>query len=193
MRGLIIPAGSNHQDGSPVSARSADGLIHVVVDTPQGSGNKYKYDEATGLFKLSRMLPNGLHFPCDFGSIPGTIAEDGDALDVVVLSNAALFVGCLLSVKLIGIIRAIQTEAKHRVRNDRLVAVPVTPVNQPAFNEIAEVPRDRIADIEQFFVAYNSAQGRAFRITGRQGATGAERALRRALKAHDLKANRRRQ
>jgi inorganic pyrophosphatase len=183
---------SNHQGGSPVAARSADGLVHVIVDTPQGSGNKYKYDEETGLFKLSRMLPDGLHFPCDFGSIPGTIAEDGDALDVIVLSKAALFVGCLLSVKLIGIIRAIQTEAKRRVRNDRLVAVPVTPVNQPAFNEIAEVPRNRIADIEQFFVAYNSAQGRPFRITGRQAAASAERALRRALKAHDLKANGRR-
>jgi inorganic pyrophosphatase len=193
MRALINPAGGNHQDRAPVSARSADGLVHVVVDTPRGSGNKYKYDEETGLFKLSRMLPDGLHFPCDFGSIPGTIAEDGDALDVIVLSNAAFFVGCLLSVKLIGIIKALQTEARHRVGNDRLVAVPVTPVNQPAFNEIAEVPRNRIVDIEQFFVAYNSAQGRAFRITGRQGAAGAERALRRATKAHDLKANTSRQ
>jgi inorganic pyrophosphatase len=168
-----------------IAPRAAAGLVHVVIDTPQGSRNKYKYDEATGLFKLSRMLPAGMHFPCDFGAIPGTRAEDGDALDVAVLSDAAAFAGCLLTVKLIGIIGAWQREHRRRIKNDRLVAVPVTPVNEAAFHDMADVSADRIEGIEQFFAAYNRAQGREFRLTGRRGPAAAERALRAGIRAHD--------
>jgi inorganic pyrophosphatase len=67
-----------------VPPRSPDGLgVHVIVDTPAGSANKYKFDEELGLFRISRILSSGLVFPYDFGSIPGTRAADGDALDAV--------------------------------------------------------------------------------------------------------------
>jgi hypothetical protein len=72
-------------------------------------------------------------FPFDFGSIPGTRAEDGDALDVMVLTDAPLFVGCLVHVRLIGVIRATQTERRTSIRNDRLVASIETPVNKARF------------------------------------------------------------
>jgi inorganic pyrophosphatase len=167
-----------------IPPRAPGGLVHVVIDTPRGSGNKYKYDNDRGLFKLSRMLPAGLHFPCDFGSIPGTVADDGDALDVVLLSNSASFVGCLMQAKLIGVIGAVQKEGRRRIRNDRLVAVPVTPVNASAYGDLAEVTGNCLEDIEQFFVAYNRAQGREFRLMGRRGPAAAERALGRAIKAY---------
>ena len=51
----------------------ATGLVHVLIDTPRGSRNKIKYDEELGCFRLSRILPPGLCFPYDFGSIPGTL------------------------------------------------------------------------------------------------------------------------
>ena len=97
-------------------------LVRVVIDTPAGSRNKYKFDPELGLFKISRILPVGMSFPFDFGSIPRTEAEDGDALDVLVLSEAPLFVGCLVHVHLIGVIRTTQTERGKSIRNDRLVA-----------------------------------------------------------------------
>ena len=50
---------------------AAGGLVHAIIDTPRGSRSKYKFDKASGLFKLSRILPAGMHFPCDFGFIPG--------------------------------------------------------------------------------------------------------------------------
>ena len=67
------------------------GLVRVIVDTPRGSHNKLKYDEELGCFKLSRILPVGHVFPYDFGSVPGTRAADGDALDVLVLLDAPTF------------------------------------------------------------------------------------------------------
>jgi hypothetical protein len=71
------------------------GLVNVVIDTPRGSANRYKYDEQLDIFKISRVLPAGINFPHDFGSVPGTRAEDGDPLDVLVLLESPSFAGCL--------------------------------------------------------------------------------------------------
>ena len=157
------------------------GLVRVVIDTPGGSRNKYKFDSDLGVFKLSRVLPAGMSFPFDFDSIPGTRAEDGDALDILVLSEAPLFVGCLVHVQLVGIIRAQQTERGTTIRNDRLLGAIETPVNKAALRDISELPKEVLADIEHFFRSYNEAQGRKFAITGRAGAKAAERVLDRAV------------
>jgi inorganic pyrophosphatase len=64
---------------------AASGRLNVVVDTPQGSRNKFKYDEELGYFKVSKALPLGAVFPFDFGFLPSTCGEDGDPLDILVL------------------------------------------------------------------------------------------------------------
>jgi inorganic pyrophosphatase len=137
------------------------GLVNVVIDTPRGSRNKYKVDEELGLFKLSRILPEGHYFPFDFGSIPGTRSEDGDALDVMVLLDEPAFPGCLVQV--------------------RLIAVPVTEVNKPEVRKIEDVDPARLEQLEYFFVSYNLAQGRKFRPGRPQGPKAAGRLLRAAL------------
>jgi inorganic pyrophosphatase len=160
-------------------------LVNVIIDTPAGSRNKYKWDSDSGLFKLSRILPEGLHFPCDFGSIPGTRGEDGDALDVAVLNIAPSFVGCLMTVRPLGVIKAVQWERRRRIQNDRLVAVPVTPVNRPRAHRLSDIDQQRLTDLEQFFSAYNRAQGRRFEIVGRQGRQPALRLIEASIACAD--------
>ena len=159
------------------------GLVRVIIDTPRGSRKKYKFDEQLGLFKLSRVLPAGMSFPFDFGSIPSTRAEDGDALDVLLLNEAPLVVGCLVLVHLIGVIRAKQTEGRQTIRNDRLIGVLETPVNKPAIRDVQELPKSELREIEHFFRSYNEAQGRRFVVTGRGGAKAAQQMLKRAIQA----------
>lgn len=159
------------------------GLVNVVIDTPGGSRNKYKLDDELGVFRISRILPVGMSFPYDFGSVPGTCAEDGDPLDVLVLCPAPTFPGCLVTVRLVGILRAQQIESGKRIRNDRLVGVPVTSVNPAPIHELSEMEREQLHGIEEFFISYNRAQGRSFRITGHLGARAAESALERAIRA----------
>ncbi len=167
-----------------VRARSPGSpLVNVVIDTPRGSGNKFKYDEALGLFRLSRILPAGMHFPYDFGWIPGTRAEDGDPLDVLVLMEAPTFPGCLVTVKLIGVLRATQREKRKVIRNDRLLAVAQTPTNPATIASIEELDRERLRQIGQFFVSYNRVQGREFTLRGHASAAGAERLLAQGLRA----------
>jgi inorganic pyrophosphatase len=77
-----------------------------VIDTPAGSRNKYKYDTGLGASCISRRLPAGLCFPHDFGFIPQTCAEDGDALGVVVLDLEPTFPGCVVTVRPAAVQRA---------------------------------------------------------------------------------------
>jgi inorganic pyrophosphatase len=176
--------------GMSLPPRSEAGLVHVIVDTPKGSGNKYKYDPQLRLFKLSRIMPLGLHFPCDFGSIPGTAAADGDALDVAIFTEHPSFTGCLLSVRLIGVLEAVQTEKRRTIRNDRLVAVPETPVNKPEARRLGDLPKDSMSQLEQFFVGYNRAHGRHFKPLARRGPRHAEQLLRAAIRLHEQHARR---
>ena len=159
-------------------SRAGGALVHVVVDTPKGSPNKYKFDVDLQVFKLSRVLPLGIHFPFDFGFIPSTAAEDGDALDVILIVDAPSFVGCLMSVRLIGVVFAEHREQRRTIRNDRLVAVPVTPVNKPNIRRIDELPAQKLKELESFFINYNKLQGRQFTPLSRRPPQAAERLLR---------------
>ena len=161
-----------------LSAREPDSrLVRVVVDTPKGSRNKYKYDETLGLYRLSKVLPLGLAFPYDFGFIPSTRAEDGDPLDVLLLGEEALFPGCLVTVRLVGVIQAEQTEHGKTFRNDRLIGAVETPVNQPAIQTLEDLRTERLDEIEHFFIAYNHLEGRHFKPIGRHGPAMAEQLL----------------
>ncbi len=157
------------------------GLVNVIIDTPLGSCRKYKFDKGSGLFKLSRVLPDGLHFPCNFGFIPGTIGEDGDALDMAVLGGMSDPVGCLVTVRLLGLLKARQHEAAKSIRNDRYLGVVVTPVNEPLHKNLRDVPRAELEALESFFVVYNQLQGRKFIPERRVGAKAARLALRRGV------------
>src|SRR6266404_1621503 len=84
--------------------------VDIIIDTPKGSRGKYKYDEKAGRFRLNKLLPLGSCFPYNFGYIPETRGEDGDALDVLVLMEEPVFIGCVMPILLIGVLMAEQTE-----------------------------------------------------------------------------------
>ncbi|HEY6825032.1 MAG TPA: inorganic diphosphatase [Steroidobacteraceae bacterium] len=163
---------------------SGSGRVHVVIDTPAGSRNKYKYDQQFASFRVSRILPPGAVFPYDFGSIPGTEAEDGDALDVLVLQLPASFPGCLVTVRLIGVLHAEQRDGSRLIRNDRLIGVVDTPVNPARLQELSALDEEELRAIEHFFKSYNAFQGREFSISSRGGPEEARRALEGAIAAH---------
>lgn len=159
---------------------SESGLLNVVIDTPKGSRNKYKLDEQSGQWRLSKMLPQGMAFPYDFGFIPSTRAEDGDPIDVLLLSDEPSFPGCIVPAKLIGVIEAEQTERGETIRNDRLVAVVETPFNPAEFETLDDVSGQRVDEIEHFFVAYNEVEGKQFKPIARRGPVQAKKILERA-------------
>jgi inorganic pyrophosphatase len=158
------------------------GELNVIVDTPKGSRNKFKFDEATGIFKLGGVLPLGTSFPFDFGYIPSTRAGDGDPLDVLILMDEPAFPGCLVPSKLIGVIEAQQTEAGKTTRNDRLIAVAAGSRNHSHLRFLGDLNTNLVHEVEHFFVSYNEAKGKQFELLGRLGPDRAKLIVRAAQK-----------
>ena len=159
-----------------------DGLYVVVIETPSGSGNKLKFDDELGVYRLDRVLPAGMTFPFDFGFVPQTVAEDGDPLDVIVLLDAPVHPGCVVPARLIGLLQAEQQDGGSGPweRNDRVLAVAGGPKGHSARHTIRDVDAFRLSAIESFFTSYHALDGDRFRVVARTGSRSAEAAIRRA-------------
>lgn len=144
----------------------------AVIETPAGSKVKYSFDRKSGLFAASKLLPVGLAMPLHFGFVPGTCGGDGDPLDLMLLDEAELAVGCLVTVRLLGAIEVEQGEGKSE-RNDRLVA---RLTDSRAFAEVTRLEQlgDAFtAELNRFFETYKELRGQRYDVLG---VGGAERA-----------------
>ncbi len=104
-------------------------LVRMIVEIPKNSANKIEYDGELGVFRLDRALYSPMHYPGDYGFIPGTLAEDGDPLDVLVLVSEPSFTGCLIEVRPIGLLRMVDREEM----DEKVIAVPT---RNPRYDEI---------------------------------------------------------
>ncbi len=147
-----------------------DEELNVIIETPKGSRNKFNYDEDVGLFKLGGVLPAGASFPFDFGFVPSTVGGDGDPLDVLVLMDEPAFAGCLVRVRLVGVVEAEQTERDgETTRNDRLIAVAAESRLHKGVRTLEALGAALLDEIEHFFVSYNDFKGKRFEPLGRFG------------------------
>jgi inorganic pyrophosphatase len=155
----------------------------VIIETPKGSRNKFDYDPDSGLFMLGGLLPEGMMFPFDFGFIPSTLGEDGDPLDILVLMDAPAHVGCLIEVRIIGIIEAEQSEDGKTERNDRLLGVAIHSYDHEDLETIKDVSKTLLDQLEEFFISYNKQRGKKFKVTGTGGPNKAITFLKAGLQA----------
>jgi inorganic pyrophosphatase len=159
-------------------------VCRAIIETPKGCRNKFDYDADSGLFMLGGLLPEGMMFPFDFGFIPSTLGEDGDPLDVMVLMDAPAHVGCLIEVRIIGIIAAEQTANGKTEVNNRLLGVAVHSYNHEDLASINDVSKTLLAQVEEFFVSYNKQRGKKFKVTGTGGPKKAIKFLKSGIQAH---------
>jgi inorganic pyrophosphatase len=152
----------------------------AIIETPKGRRNKFKYEHDSGLFSLSNLLPEGFSFPFDFGFIPSTIAEDGDPLDVIVLMDEPAHVGCLLQVRLIGVVKVVQTEEGKKTENDRLIAVSTRSYQFEGIKSVTELRTSLTEQITEFIGLYNKNSGKDDEVTGTAGPEKALELLERA-------------
>jgi inorganic pyrophosphatase len=155
-------------------------VVRVIIETPKGCRNKYKFDPEIGAFKLSTVLPEGMVFPYDFGFIPGTHAEDGDPIDVLMLMDQPAFPGCVIESRLIGVIEAQQTKDGKSERNDRLIAVAEENHSYSDLTNLNDMNRTLLDEIGQFFANYHQARGSRFKVLDLRGPKQAYRLLRKA-------------
>src|SRR6185369_6067903 len=145
------------------------GTCRAIIETPKGCRNKFDYDPETGLFMLGGLLPEGMMFPYDFGFIPSTLGEDGDPLDILVLMDAPAHVGCLIEVRIVGIITAEQSSDGKKETNDRLLGVAIHSYEHQHLNSIEDISKTLLSQLEEFFISYNKQRGKKFEVTGTGG------------------------
>jgi inorganic pyrophosphatase len=166
---------------SRLPSLDSDGNVRVVVETPRGSRAKIAYDPEIGAFTFSRALPAGIAFPFDFGFVPATRAGDGDPLDALVLHDDAAFPGVVIPCQAVGVIELEQSEAGgKRIRNDRLVMVPIEDEWARTQNGERALTARRKTELEGFFLAASRFEGKRVKILGWRGPKRALRILRRA-------------
>ena len=166
---------------APFDAETDD--LRIVIETPKGSRNKYSYDPECDCLQLSTVLPEGMVFPYDFGFIPSTLGDDGDPLDILILMEAPVVPGCVVTVRLIGGIEAEQKEKDLGwIRNDRLVAVATHAQTYQKAKNFGDLRPHLVDEIIEFFVDYNKLRGRKFKAGKTVGAHKAEVLIKAGMK-----------
>ena len=160
-----------------------DGILQVIIETPKGSRNKYSFDPDQKIFSLKKVLPAGMAFPYDFGFLPRTLADDGDPIDVLLLMDEPAFPGCLISARLIGVIRGEQIDGKKRIRNDRLVAIAEANHMYANVKKLDDLPKHFVKELEDFFVNYHRLEGKRYKLLGCKEAGEAMRLIKQAQRA----------
>jgi inorganic pyrophosphatase len=159
-----------------------DSIVQVVIETPKGSRNKYKFEPSLRSFKLNRVLPDGMVFPYDFGFVPSTQADDGDPIDVLVLMDSSAFPGCVIESRLIGVIEGEQTEDGKTERNDRLIAVANHTHTHTDVQDISDLNQSLLKEVGEFFVNYHKQDRIKFKVLGTKGAKEAAQLLNKTIK-----------
>jgi inorganic pyrophosphatase len=170
-------------DPSRLAPVGKGGEVKVVIETPKGSRNKYAFDQERKVFALKKVLPAGMAFPYDFGFVPSTLADDGDPVDVLVLMDEPAFPGCLLKCRLIGVIQGEQGNGKKSERNDRVVAVETGNHAWADIEEIGDLGKQFVKELEEFFVNYHELDRRDYRILHLKGLKTAHKCVQEGMKA----------
>jgi inorganic pyrophosphatase len=141
-------------------------MIDVIIETPANTRTKYKWDAEANAFRAGRVLPLGMSFPFDFGFVPGTKADDGDPIDVLVLADEPLAVGAIVECRVLGafVVKQSQDVEGKLVRNDRIVAVPTKSVRGASWKTLDDIGADLRDQIADFFKTYVERQGREFEL-----------------------------
>ena len=142
-------------------------VCRAIIETPKGCRNKFDYDPHSKLFMLGGLLPEGMMFPFDFGFVPSTLGEDGDPLDVLVLMDAPAHVGCLIDVRIIGIINAEQREKGKTETNDRLLGAAVHSYDHEDLRTIDDVARRFSPSSRSFLSPITNSAARSSSSPGR--------------------------
>jgi inorganic pyrophosphatase len=138
------------------------GPIEVTVEIPSGSRNKYEYDHGRRRFVLDRVLYSSVHYPADYGFIEGSMAEDGDPLDVLVLIAEPTFAGCVVRARPVGVLD--MTDEKGH--DYKILAVAHDDPRWDRVDSMADVSPHRLLEIENFFQTYKTLEKRMTEVEG---------------------------
>lgn len=129
-------------------------VIEVIVEIPKGSRNKYEMDHQTNRVHLDRVLHSSVHYPTDYGFVPGTLAEDGDPLDALVIVEEGTFPGCSVPARPIGLLHM----ADEQGTDIKLLCVAAGDPRFDTIRELEDLAPHWLREIEIFFETYKQLE-----------------------------------
>ena len=157
--------------------------FNVIIEIPKGSKNKYEIDKKTGLIKLDRAMKSSQDYPFDYGFAPRTLWDDGDALDVIVLSTYPLMTNILVEVRPVAVMRMVDCGDS----DDKIIAVPVSDPRWSEVLELEDLNKHTLKEFKHFFETYKSIDGKVVEITKIEGRESAMEAVKRSITLYQAK------
>lgn len=150
----------------------------MMVECPRKSRNKIEWDEKANGFRFSRMLFTSTQYPIEYGFVPRTLAADGDPADIMALTGEPTFTGCIIEVRILGILKMIDGGEEDY----KILAVPVRDPHYSHIKTLNDVPKDRLNEIEHFFKVYKNLESKKVIVRGWDGRTKALKYLKKSFK-----------
>lgn len=154
--------------------------INVIIEINKGSKNKYEIDKKTGLIALDRVAHTAQDFPFDYGFVPQTLWDDGDALDVVLLTTYPLLPGILVRVRPVALMKMIDGGEG----DDKVIAVPVDDPRWKEVNDLTDINKHTLKEIEHFYSTYKKLQNKEVVVNGFENKASAEAAFEKGRKMY---------
>jgi inorganic pyrophosphatase len=156
-------------------------VVDAFIEIPTGSQNKYEYDKERGVFVLDRVLFSPMHYPTEYGYLEGTLALDGDPLDILVLTSFPTFPGCVIESRVIGVL--IMSDDKGQ--DEKLLAVPKSDPRWKDVKSLEDVPEHKLKEIAHFFQVYKDLENKKTVIEGWKDAAFAEQLYHECVKRYN--------
>ena len=136
--------------------------LHVLVEIPKGSRNKYEYDEELQAIRFDRFLFSSVVYPLDYGMIRETLAEDGDPLDAMVAVSEPTFPGCVIPVKPIALFKM----RDEKGVDDKVICVPYQDPNWNHADRLDDLSEQLRDEISHFFAVYKTLEQKDVEVDG---------------------------
>jgi len=134
----------------------APDIVNAIIEIPKGSKAKYELDKESGLLKLDRVLFSSVHYPANYGFIPRTYCDDQDPLDVLIISQVDCVPLCLVSARVIGVMRMIDGGEA----DDKIIAVAENDISVNYIHDITELPPHTVKEVRRFFEDYKKLENK---------------------------------
>lgn len=131
-------------------------LVNGIIEIPRGSRAKYEIDKESGLIKLDRVIYASMYYPLNYGFIPQTLGEDGDPLDIVVLTQVSVVPLCLIPSKVIGVMQMID----RGEADEKIIAVAQEDPSVSGISDVNDLPPHLISELRHFFENYKTLENK---------------------------------
>jgi inorganic pyrophosphatase len=155
--------------------------VYAIIEIPKGSRNKYEYNKENGVIVLDRVLYSSMHYPGDYGLIPHTFYDDGDPLDILIITNEPTFPGAIIEARPVAVFRMLDRE----IHDDKILAVPATDPLYEKYRDMSDVPPHFLREVSHFFEVYKDLEGQRTKPIGWEGCQAARQEILRSIALFD--------